>query len=112
LSGKHTREAPEEGSRFTLGSAGPRYQDRYWHEGMFETVEQLRPLAAEAGMPLATMALSWVLANPVITSPIIGASRPEQLDDLLLAMEKPLPAELKLQLDELTAGYRRGDSAR
>jgi aryl-alcohol dehydrogenase (NADP+) len=112
LSGKHSREAPEEGSRFTLGSAGPRYQDRYWHEGMFETVEQLRPLAAEAGMPLATLALSWVLANPVITAPIIGASRPEQLDDLLLAMDRPLPAELKTQLDELTAGYRRGDSAR
>ena len=113
LSGKHSRDAgPEEGSRFTLGSAGPRYQDRYWHEGMFETVEQLRPMAAEAGMPLATMALSWVLANPAITSPIIGASRPEQLDDLLAAVDKPLPSELKSQLDELTAPYRRGDSPR
>jgi aryl-alcohol dehydrogenase-like predicted oxidoreductase len=113
LSGKHSREAgPEEGSRFTLGSAGPRYQDRYWHEGMFETVEQLRPLAREAGMPLATMAVSWVLANPVITAPIIGASRPEQLDDLVAAVEHPLPPELKAALDDLTAPYRRGDSPR
>ncbi|MCA9852293.1 MAG: aldo/keto reductase, partial [Dehalococcoidia bacterium] len=68
LSGKHNRdEGPEEGSRFTLGSAGPRYQDRYWHEGMFETVEQLRPLAAGAGMSLVQMSVAWVLANPTIT---------------------------------------------
>jgi aryl-alcohol dehydrogenase-like predicted oxidoreductase len=113
LTGKHSRDAgPEEGSRFTLGSAGPRYQDRYWHEGMFETVEELRPIARAAGMPLATMAVSWVLANPVITSPIIGASRPEQLDDLVAAVDQPLPAELKAQLDEITAPYRRGDSVR
>jgi 1-deoxyxylulose-5-phosphate synthase len=113
LSGKHNKAAgPEEGSRFTLGTAAERYQDRYWHEGMFETVEQLRPIAREAGMPLATMALSWVLANPVITSPIIGASRPEQLDDLLAAVEKPLSPELKQRLDDLTTQYRRGDSAR
>lgn len=113
LSGKHDRASgPEEGSRFTLGTAAERYQDRYWHEGMFETVEQLRPLAAEEGIPLATMALSWVLANPIITAPIIGASRPEQLDDLLAAAAKPLAPDLKERLDDLTAGYRRGDSPR
>ncbi|MGD9932442.1 MAG: aldo/keto reductase [Dehalococcoidia bacterium] len=113
LTGKHSRDAgPEEGSRFTLGSAASRYQDRYWHEGMFDTVEILRPIAAEAGMPLATMAVSWVLANPAITAPIIGASRPEQLDDLLLALDRPLPGELKEQLDAITSDYRRGDSAR
>jgi aryl-alcohol dehydrogenase (NADP+) len=113
LSGKHNREVgPEEGSRFTLGSAGPRYQDRYWHEGMFATVERLRPLADQAGLPLARMALAWVLANPAITAPIIGASRPEQLDDLLPAVETKLAPELKAQLDEVTAEYRRGDAAR
>ena len=113
LSGKHNRdEGPEEGSRFTLGSAGPRYQDRYWHEGMFETVEQLRPLAAGAGMSLVQMSVAWVLANPTITAPIIGASRPEQLDDSIAALETPLPPDLKQQLDDLTAAYRRGDSPR
>ena len=112
LSGKHNRAAPEEGSRFTLGNAAGRYQDRYWHDRMFDTVEELRPIAAEAGMPLATLALSWVLANPAITSPIIGASRPEQLDDLLAAPDRPLPAELKTRLDELTAVYRQGDAGR
>ncbi len=113
LSGKHSPEGgPEEGSRFTLGSAGPRYQDRYWHDREFATVEELRPIAAQAGMTLAQMAVSWVLANPVITSPIIGASRPEQLDDSLRAVETPLPEELKQKLDDMTADYRRGDAVR
>jgi aryl-alcohol dehydrogenase (NADP+) len=113
LSGKHNRDAgPEEGSRFTLGTAAQRYQDRYWHEGMFETVEQLRPLAASAGMTLPQMAIAWVMAHPAITAPIIGASRPEQLDDTLRAAETPLPPGLKAELDEITAGYRRGDAAR
>ena len=113
LTGKHNPEArPEEGSRFTLGSAAERYQDRYWHEGMFETVEQIRPIAQEVGMTMPQLAVAWVAANPVITAPIIGASRPEQLDDTLKAIETPLPAEVKSRLDDLTAPYRRGDSVR
>ena len=113
LSGKHNREAgPEEGSRFTLGTAAERYQDRYWHEGMFETVEQLRPIAREAGMALPQMAVAWVMANPAITAPIIGASRPEQLDDTMKAAETPMDADLKKRLDDLTANYRKGDAAR
>lgn len=113
LSGKHNRDAgPEEGSRFTLGSAADRYQDRYWHEGMFDTVEQLRPIAQEAGMSLPQMAVAWVMANPAVTAPIIGASRPEQLDDTLKAALTEMPAELKRRLDDLTADYRKGDAFR
>jgi len=113
LSGKHRRDTgPTAGTRFTLGNAAERYQDRYWHEREFETVEALRPLAAEAGMPLARLAVAWMLAEPVITSPIVGASRPEQLDDVLPATEKPLDAALKARLDELTREYRGGDDPR
>jgi aryl-alcohol dehydrogenase (NADP+) len=88
------------------------YQDRYWHEREFETVEQVRPIAAEAGMSLVQLAVAWVLANPTITAPIIGASRPEQLADSLKAVETPLPVDLKQRLDEITASYRIGDAAR
>lgn len=113
LSGKHRRQTgPTPGTRFTLGNAARRYQDRYWHEREFATVEALRPLAASAGLSLATMAVAWVLANPAVTAPIIGASRPEQLDDLLPAAEKGIDAELKTQLDTLTAEYRVGDDPR
>ncbi len=53
-----------------------------------------------------------MLANPSITAPIIGASRPEQLADVLKAADLRLEPELKLRLDELTADYRRGDAER
>jgi aryl-alcohol dehydrogenase (NADP+) len=112
LSGKHARGEPTEGTRFTLGRAGSMYQGRYWHEDVFATVEQLQPMAAEAGMSLVQLAVAWVLANPAITSPIIGASRPEQLDDSVRAVETPLPGDLKERLDELTAVYRKGDDPR
>jgi aryl-alcohol dehydrogenase-like predicted oxidoreductase len=113
LSGKHNREtAPPEGSRFTLGWAGKIYQDRYWHEGMFDTVAKLGSLAHEASMSLVTMAVAWVMANPAVTAPIIGASRPEQLQAALAAATTTLAPELKTRLDELTARYRKGDSPR
>ncbi len=113
LTGKHDPAAgPEEGSRFTLGTVSTVYQERYWHERMFQTVEALRPIAAEAGMSMAQMAVAWVMANPVVTAPIIGASRPAQLDDTIAAAATPLPADLKARLDELTAEYRRGDAPR
>jgi aryl-alcohol dehydrogenase-like predicted oxidoreductase len=58
------------------------------------------------------MAVAWVLANPAITAPIIGASRPGQLDASLAAVGLTLDADLKQQLDELTHQYRMGDAPR
>lgn len=113
LSGKHRYDAgPTEGTRFTLPTAAARYQERYWHEREFATVEALRPLAAEAGMTMAQLAMAWILANPTITAPIVGASKPEQLADAVAAVSTPLDADLKRRLDELTVAYRQGDNAR
>jgi aryl-alcohol dehydrogenase (NADP+) len=112
LSGKHRPGAPTEGGRFTLGAQGARYQERYWQDRMFATVEQIRPLAAEAGVSVATLAVQWVLANPVVTSAIVGASRPEQLADSLAAVRSPLDPALKARLDELTHEFRFGDAPR
>jgi aryl-alcohol dehydrogenase (NADP+) len=113
LTGKHrTSSAPTEGTRFTLGNAARNYQERYWHEGEFATVEALVPLAEDAGIPMAQLAVGWVLAQPAVTAPIVGASRPDQLDATLKAVESPLDADLVARLDELTAEYRRGDAPR
>ena len=114
LTGKHDRTAPPaSGTRFTLGSAAARYQSRYWNEREFETIEALRGLGNESGMSMATMAVAWVLANPAITAPIVGASRPEQLADSLAAAEKGAMADdLKAQLDDLTHGWRAVDAER
>jgi aryl-alcohol dehydrogenase-like predicted oxidoreductase len=112
LSGKHRREAVAEGGRFTLGTAGQMYQDRYWHEREFDTVDALGPIASKAGVSPTTLAVQWVLANPVVTSAIIGASLPEQLHDSLAAAETAIDPELKADLDDLTAVYRQGDAPR
>ncbi len=113
LTGKHNGKAPPPaGTRFALGTAAKRYQERYWNEKEFQTIEALRPIAAEAGNSMATLALSWVLANPAITAPIVGASRPEQLAESLAAVEKPLPVDLKARLDDLTHGWRAVDAER
>ena len=114
LTGKHDRTSPPAaGTRFTLGTAAARYQSRYWKEQEFQTIEDLRALGNQAGMSMATMAVSWVLANPAITAPIVGASRPEQLDDSMAAVEKgPLAADLKARLDEVTTGWRGVDAER
>jgi aryl-alcohol dehydrogenase-like predicted oxidoreductase len=113
LSGKHDRNAPPPaGSRFTLGNAAQNYQQRYWHDREFSTVEELTKLADQAGVSLVTLSVAWVLAGQAITAPIIGASRPDQLDASLAAAGYTLDDGLKRQLDDLTHEYRMGDAPR
>ncbi|MFZ9041805.1 MAG: aldo/keto reductase [Ilumatobacteraceae bacterium] len=112
LSGKHRPGSPTEGSRFTLGRAGGMYQERYWQEQMFATVDDIRSVAEEIGTPMTTLAVQWCLANPVVTSPIIGASRPEQLAASVAAVGSPIDPSTKARLDDLTAVYRQGDHER
>lgn len=113
LSGKHDRsKPPEEGTRFTLGNAGSMYQDRYWHDNVFDTVDALVKVADAAGIPLPTLAVAWTLQHPAITAPIVGASRPDQLDATCAAVDTELEADLVQTLNDLTAPYRRGDAPR
>jgi aryl-alcohol dehydrogenase-like predicted oxidoreductase len=113
LSGKHDRsKAPEEGTRFTLGNAARTYTDRYWHDNVFDTVDELVKIASDAGVPLPTLAVAWTLANPAITSPIVGASRPDQLDATVAAVDYKLDDDLLARLNDVTAPYRRGDAPR
>ena len=113
LTGKYQgRASPQEG-RFTLGNAGAMYQARYWHDQEFATVESLRKVAQDSGMSMAMLAVAWVLSNPAITAPIVGASRPEQLADSFAAVEKGgLPSDLMSRLDELTRVWRAVDAER
>jgi aryl-alcohol dehydrogenase-like predicted oxidoreductase len=113
LSGKYDRQAPPpDGSRFTLGQAGPMYQNRYWHDREFDTVAELTALAEDAGVSLVTLSVAWVLSHRAVTAPIIGASRPDQLDASLEAAEYALGDDLKARLDALTHDYRMGDAPR
>jgi aryl-alcohol dehydrogenase (NADP+) len=112
LSGKHRPTDDGVGTRFGEGEQGARYRDRYWHDRAFDTVEQIAAIAAETGVSGATLAVQWVLANPVVTSPIVGASRPSQLLDAVRAEATPIDPAVKARLDELTHEYRFGDAPR
>ncbi len=87
-------QAPQAGTRFTLGSgAGQRYRQRYWEEAQFQAVEDLKGFFSARNRSLTHVAIAWVLAQPGITSAIVGASRPEQLADSLGAAGQTLDAE-------------------
>jgi len=79
---------------------------------VFDTIDELEKIAGDAGIPLPTLAVAWTLANPVITAPIVGASRPDQLDATLAAVDVTLDPDLLDTLNRVTAPYRRGDAPR
>jgi 1-deoxyxylulose-5-phosphate synthase len=108
LSGKYKFDTQPEAGRFS-GEVG---QQRYWHEREFQTIAELDSIAKSIGQPLSTLSIAWLLANPIVTSVILGASRVDQLDATLAAVQFEMSADLKKRLDDLTAEFRRGDAAR
>jgi 1-deoxyxylulose-5-phosphate synthase len=113
LSGKYRQDETPDKGRFSaeLGTFGALYQARYWNQRQFETIDNLRAIVSETGEPMTKLAVVWILANPAITSVILGASRTEQLTDTLAAADYRLDSELKAKLDDVTADYRQGDAA-
>jgi aryl-alcohol dehydrogenase-like predicted oxidoreductase len=94
LSGRYrSEESAPPGTRFTLGKTGELYRERYWHQAHFEAVEHLRRFLEPRGKSMVRVAIAWVLAQPGITSAIVGASRPEQLDETLASVHLTLGAE-------------------
>ncbi len=88
LTGKHVRGTPTPGTRFGLSEM---YAQRYWNDRNFDAVERYAAIAAEHGQAPATFAVAWTLAQPGVTAAIVGASRPEQLEDTLAAAGVRLP---------------------
>ncbi|MGB8650671.1 MAG: aldo/keto reductase family protein [Mycobacteriales bacterium] len=102
LTGKYLPGAPlPEGSRATDEAGGANMIKGFLREDVLRTVQHLRPLAADAGMSMAQLAVGWVLANPNVASAIVGASRPEQVRDNAAA--RALPADLKQAVDDVLA---------
>jgi aryl-alcohol dehydrogenase-like predicted oxidoreductase len=87
-------QAVEAGTRFSLNNAGPMYQARYWHDAQLQAVDGLKQVCAEHNAPITQVAVAWVLAQPGITSAIVGASKPEQLDQSLPAVDLTLAEPL------------------
>jgi 1-deoxyxylulose-5-phosphate synthase len=77
-----------------------------------ETVARVQEIAKQHGTAITTLSVAWVLANPAITSVILGASRVEQLADTLAATDCKLDSALKARLDEVSIEFRRGDAGK
>jgi aryl-alcohol dehydrogenase-like predicted oxidoreductase len=114
LSGRYKNQDQPNQGRFSMahGAFGKIYQDRYWNDRTFSAVDMLGTIARQNNMGLPAMAIGWMLAHPAITSVILGASKVEQLDATLGAADQAIDPALKLQLDELTTEFRRGDAVR
>lgn len=102
LTGKYQREATGSGGEGRLHGANPfgnsKFTDRNW-----TILDGLHKVAADAGKPLAQTALAWALAQPGITSLIIGASKPEQLQDNIASLEVVLTPEHLQTLNDISA---------
>lgn len=97
LTGKYTTEADFLGARAAAVS-------RHASPQAFHVVEAVREIAAEQNVETASIAIAWLLANPVVTAPIASARTPEQLPPLLEGVSIALADDDKETLDELSNG--------
>ena len=99
LSGKYGASTVPAGSRFSSNDGSLKTEHKFMQPAVLEGVKKLKPIAEGLGVPLATLAVAWVLANPNVSAAIVGASRPEQLDDTVKAADIVLTKETLEQID-------------
>ncbi|WP_340538586.1 aldo/keto reductase family protein [Nocardioides sp. GXZ039] len=101
LTGKYRPGEPvPEGSRATDDKGGADMIGRWLRDDVLERVQLLRPIAEEAGLSPAQLAVAWVLQQPDVSSAIIGASRPEQVTENAKAAGVTLDASTLAAIDE------------
>ncbi|YAL82639.1 aldo/keto reductase [Dermacoccaceae bacterium W4C1] len=95
LTGRHTfSERPTEG-RFGDSRLAEMYAARYWDQDLFDAVEELSGIAADAGMPLSEMAIRWLVTSADVSSILLGGSKVEHLQSNIAAASRgPLDPEL------------------
>src|SRR5882724_1165590 len=104
LTGKQKSGAPIAGTRFDNNQM---YLSRYWSDAYFDAVEEILAIARAAGRTPVSFALNWLLHHTTIDCVILGASRIEQLDENLKAMEDgALPADAVTACDAVWAKLR------
>jgi aryl-alcohol dehydrogenase-like predicted oxidoreductase len=85
------------------------FMDRAADQALLERVQRLRPVAEELGLSMAQLALAWVLREENVASAIIGATRPEQVEDNAAATEVELDAGTLERIDEILGDTVRWD---
>ncbi|SEB83261.1 Predicted oxidoreductase [Paramicrobacterium humi] len=112
LTGKYKpgEEAPA-GSRAT-DAAGAKTVARFLDDELLAAVQKLAPIAEQAGLTLAQLAIAWVLSNPNVASAIIGASRPEQVADNVKASGTTLEQDVLDAIDEALGSFVERDPSK
>jgi aryl-alcohol dehydrogenase-like predicted oxidoreductase len=82
---------------------------RYLRDDVLEAVQRLKPVADDAGLSLAQLAVAWVLQNQNVASAIIGASRPEQVVENVKAVGVRLDADALQAIDSALGGISETD---
>jgi aryl-alcohol dehydrogenase-like predicted oxidoreductase len=102
LTGKYKPgAAPPAGSRALDEASGANFIRSLLKDEILTRVQELKPIADEAGLTMAQLAVAWVLQNPNVSAAIVGASRPEQVHDNVKAAGVKLDAELMKRIDSI-----------
>jgi aryl-alcohol dehydrogenase-like predicted oxidoreductase len=113
LTGKYEPgKQPPAGSRATDDKSGADFISRLMTDDVLNTVQKLKPLADQAGLSMAQLAVAWVLQNPNVSAAIIGASRPEQVHDNVKASGVKLDGDLLKAIDEVVYPIAERDPAK
>jgi len=113
LTGKYRAGQPlPEGSRATDEKGGADMIKRYMRDDVLEAVQRLQPVADQAGLTLAQLAIAWTLQNDNVASAIVGASRPQQVTDNVKAVGVKLDADALKAIDDALGDIPERDSAK
>ncbi len=113
LTGKYTPgQAPEQGSRAADDKGGADMIKRWMSDDVLTGVQKLQPIAEEAGLTMAQLAIAWVLQNPNVASAIIGASRPEQVESNVAAAGVKLDPAVMQKIDDAVGHLAETDPAK
>jgi aryl-alcohol dehydrogenase-like predicted oxidoreductase len=113
LTGKYKPGQPlPEGSRATDEKGGADMIKRYMRDDVLEAVQRLQPVADQAGLTLAQLAIAWTLQNDNVASAIVGASRPAQVTDNVKAVGVKLDADALAAIDDALGDIPERDSSK
>jgi aryl-alcohol dehydrogenase-like predicted oxidoreductase len=104
LTGKYDPGSPPPAGTRATSDAMSQAIARWMEKPVLEAVQMLKPIAAEAGLTLGQFALAWVLREPNVASAIVGASRPEQLDENAAASGAKVDPALFAKAEGILAG--------
>ena len=101
LSGKYLPgQQPPAGSRATDERGGKDMIAGWMRDEVLTAVQSLRPIADEAGLTMPQLAIAWVLQNPNVSAALVGASRPQQLEENVKASGVRLDADMMAAIDQ------------